>query len=151
VIALPATWRRTSDPDRGVLVAARGPVAGPSGVVPLVRLEVCPVTGTLPAWRERDLRVVTSRRADFELEDEDDYELGDHAVSYRRFGYRRGSDDLVCEQWAWLIERCGYTLTGTVGRADHADYGELFEAVASSFSPPLCSPSRALSSRSATA
>ena len=151
MIALPPTWRRTSDPDRGVLVAARGPVAGPSGVVPLARLEVGPVTGSLPAWRARDLRLVASRRADFELEDEDDYELGEHAVSYRRFGFRRGDDDLVCEQWAWLVNGSGYTLTGTVGREDYADYCELFEAVASSFSPPVSSPRDALSSRSATA
>ena len=49
MIALPPRWRRSSDPDRGVLVTARSPLAGASGVVPLIRLEVAVVSGSLHA------------------------------------------------------------------------------------------------------
>ncbi len=156
MIALPARWRRSADPDRGVLVSARSPTAGATGVVPLIRLDVTGVTGTLHAWRERDLAVLSSRRVDFELDDEDDFELHGRAVAYRRFAFRRGDDDLLCEQWAWLVGDRGYTLTCTVGWADYADYSDLFEAVADTFEPPdppenQDSPRLALSSRSATA
>jgi hypothetical protein len=145
---LPPGWRGTSDPDRGVLLSARSPVAGASGVVPLARLEVTPVAGSLHAWRERDLRATTLRRTDFELHAEEDLELAGGAVSYRRFGYRRGDDDLVCVQWAWLVGGCGHTLTCTVGRGDYAELADTFEAIAASCYP---SPREARSSRSATA
>jgi hypothetical protein len=156
MIALPPRWRRSADPDRGVLVSARSHTAGASGVVPLIRLDVTAVSGTLHAWRERDLAVVSTRRTDFELDDEDDFELNGRAVAYRRFAFRRGDDDLLCEQWAWLVDERGYTLTCTVGWADYADYSDLFEAVADTFEPAepterQASPRLALSSRSATA
>ena len=134
-IGIPAGWRCSADPDRGVLVSARCPVAAPSGVVPLIRLEVRPVPGTLHQWREEDLAATAARRTDFELDDEDDYDLNGWDVAYRRFGFRRGTDDLLCEQWAWLAEGVGYTLTCTVGRGDYADYADLFEAVAATFDP----------------
>jgi len=156
VIALPARWRPSAAPDRGVLVAARSPVPGASGIVPLIRLEVVAVAGSLHTWRERDLASLAARRTDFELDDEDDYELDGRAVAYRRFAYRRGADDLLCEQWAWLVDGVGFTLTGTVGREDYADYCDLFEDVAATFDPPVpadgqLSPLAALSSRSAIA
>ena len=152
VIAVPAHWRRSADPGSGVLVSARCPVAGRSGVVALIRLEVQPVAGSLPRWREEDLRAMAARRTDFELDDEDDYDLDGREVSYRRFGYRRGADDLLCEQWAWLVDGRGYTLTCSVGRADYADYCDVFEAVAATFDPQSpVSPRAARSSRSATA
>ena len=87
MIALPARWRRSAAPDRGVLVAARSARPGASGIVPLIRLEVLAVTGSLHTWRERDLAALAARRTDFELDDEDDYELDGRAVAYRRFAY----------------------------------------------------------------
>ena len=60
VITVPAHWRRSADPGNGVLVTARCPVAGRSGVVALIRLEVQPVTGSLPRWREEDLRATAA-------------------------------------------------------------------------------------------
>jgi hypothetical protein len=135
VVRLPGRWRRSADPERGVLVTARCPVAGASGVVPLIRLEMHPVPGSLHTWREDDLRATAARRRDFELDDEDDYDLGGWGVAYRRFGYRRDRDDVLCEQWAWLVDGIGYTLTCTVGRADYPDYCDVFEAVAETFEP----------------
>jgi len=152
VIAVPPHWRRSADPGNGVLVSARCPVAGPTGVVALIRLEVEPVSGSLPRWRAEDLRTTATRRTDFELDDEDDYDLDGREVSYRRFAFRRDADDLLCEQWAWLEDGLGYTLTCTVGRADYLDYCDVFEAVAATFDPqPPASPRATRSSRSVTA
>jgi len=135
VVRLPLRWRRTTDPVRGVLVSARCPVAGASGVVPTIRLEMTAVTGSLHRWRENDLLATAARRRDFELDDEDDYDLGGRGVAYRRFGYRLDRDELLCEQWAWLVGGVGYTLTCTVGRGDYADFCDVFEAVAETFEP----------------
>ena len=152
VIAVPPHWRRSADPGNGVLVSARCPVAGPTGVVALIRLEVEPVSGSLPGWRAEDLRTTATRRTDFELDDEGDYDLDGREVSYRRFAFRRDADDLLCEQWAWLEDGLGYTLTCTVGRADYLDYCDVFEAVAATFDPqPPPSPRATRSSRSVTA
>ena len=135
MISLPPRWRHHTDPGNGVLVTARCPAAGGTGVVPLIRLEVTPVRATLQRWRTDDLGSTASRRTDFELDDEDEFELDGREVAYRRFGFRRGTDDLLCEQWAWLVDGRGFTLTCTVGRADYADFGDVFEAVASTFDP----------------
>lgn len=135
VISLPSRWRRSSDPEHGVLVTARSPQTGASGVLPLIRLEIEPVHSTLQQWREDDLGATATRRTAFELHDKDDDELHGWEVAYRRFGFRRGDDELVCEQWAWLVDGVGFTLTCTVGRADYPDYCDLFEAVADTFEP----------------
>ncbi|MCW2768222.1 MAG: hypothetical protein JWO11_4181 [Nocardioides sp.] len=43
--------------------------------------------------------------------------------------------DLVSEQWAWLVDGRGITLTGTVARVDYPAYCDLFEAVAETVDP----------------
>ncbi len=50
-IAVPPTWRRRSDPERGVLVAARASALPASGVRPEVTLRCVPVEEELVAWR----------------------------------------------------------------------------------------------------
>lgn len=137
VISLPPRWRHHADPEHGVVVTARCPAAGRTGVVPLIRLEVVPVPTSLQRWRAEDLATTTARRQDFELDDEDDFDLDGREVAYRRFAFRRGADDLLCEQWAWLVDGRGFTLTCTVGRADYADFCDLFEAVAETFDPDV--------------
>jgi len=137
VISLPPRWRRHTDPEHGVVAAARCPVAGSTGVVPLIRLEVAPVRTSLQRWRTDDLAATATRRQDFEVDDEDEFDLDGREVAYRRFGFRRGADDLLCEQWAWLVDGRGFTLTCTVGRGDYADFCDLFEAVAGTFQPDV--------------
>lgn len=144
-ICLPPRWRRTSDPSRGVVVAARSPEVPGSGVRPELVLRCVPVSDDprsdgpvcddLGAWRDGALAELASRLDDFELEDEDRYELGGHEVAYRRFAHRTALDDLVCDQWAWLVDGRGLTLTCTVAREDYADYCDLFEAIAETFDP----------------
>ncbi|MEO5853010.1 MAG: hypothetical protein ABIQ15_10905 [Nocardioides sp.] len=137
LISLPPRWRHHADPERGVVATARCPVAGRTGVVPLIRLEVAPVGTSLQRWRTEVLAATAARRRYFELDDEDDYDLEGREVAYRRFGFRRGDDDLLCEQWAWLVDGRGFTLTCTVGRGDYADFCDLFEAVAATFDPDV--------------
>ena len=43
--------------------------------------------------------------------------------------------DVVTEQWAWLVDGAGVTLTASVARADYADYADLFEEVAATLAP----------------
>lgn len=141
-ICLPPRWRRTSDPSRGVVVAARAPEVPASGVRPELVLRCVPVADDrvsdgLGAWREGAVAGLATRLDDFELEDADRYEIGGHAVDYRRFAHRVALDDLVCDQWAWLVDGQGLTLTCTVAREDYADYCDIFEAIAETFDPAL--------------
>lgn len=134
-IALPPSWRTRSDPDRGVLVTARANTVPASGVRPELTLCCASVSEKLAEWRVIALAGLASRLADFELEDEDDYDLGGHDVAYRRFAHRVEMADLVCDQWAWLSNGLGVTLTCTVARQDYADYCDVFEAIAETVDP----------------
>lgn len=131
-IAVPPGWRRRSDPDRGVLVAARATRLPTSGVRPELVLRVgrSHEDEDLTAWRERAMSDLADLLVDFELEDDDEYDLMGHRVAYRRFAHRLGSADLLCDQWAWLAHGTGVTLTCSAARIDYPDYCELFEAVA---------------------
>jgi hypothetical protein len=137
-ISVPARWGTTSDPARGVLVAARSRVTPPSGVRPELVLRAAPVAAPSATWRVRALAELAARLPGFDLEDEDDVDLDGVAAAYRRFGHRDGLVDLVSEQWAWLVDAHGVTLTGTVAREDYADYCEVFEAVAATVDPAAC-------------
>ncbi len=88
------------------------------------------VDDTLDRWRAQAMRELGRRLADFALEDEDEFSLGDHDVAYRRFAHRVGTADLLCDQWAWLVDGLGITLTCACAREDYLDYCDLFEIVA---------------------
>ncbi len=134
-IALPRSWRRTSDPERGVLVSARAPRTPASGFRPHVVLRCAPVPETLGAWQEQEMSELAGRLAAFEVEDEDCFDLLGHDVAYHRFAHRRGAVDVLCDQWAWLVDGLGITLTCSVAREDYWDYCDMFEAVAETVEP----------------
>lgn len=129
-IALPPSWRRTSDPDRGVLVSARAASVPASGFRPELVLRCTPVLGALEAWRDQEMTELAGRLATFEVEDEDCFDLVGHDVAYRRFAHRLGPADVVCDQWAWLVDGLGVTLTCSVAREDYWDYCDVFETIA---------------------
>ncbi len=129
---LPTTWRRRSDPSRGILVAARADTVPASGRRPELTLRCVPVDGTLLAWRAAALAELSRRLAHFALEDDDDFERFGHDVAYRRFAHRQGPHDVLCDQWAWLHHGLGVTLTCAVARQDYADFADLFETIAES-------------------
>jgi len=129
-IALPPSWRRTSDPDRGVLVSARAVAVPASGVRPELTLRCIPVAGSLGDWRTQELAELAGRLRDFVVEDEDDFDLLGHDVAYRRFAHRVGVADVLCDQWAWLVDGLGVTLTCSVAREDYWDYCDVFETIA---------------------
>ena len=134
-ICLPPRWRRTSDPSRGVVVAARAPEVPGSGVRPELVLRCVPVSDGLGAWRDGAVAELAERLDAFELEDEDRYDLGGHEVAYLRFAHRAVLHDLVCDQWAWLVDGQGVSLTCTVAREDYPVYCDVFEAIAETFDP----------------
>ena len=74
------------------------------------------------------------RLVDFELEDDDEFELLDRTVVYHRFAHRLGVADLLSDQWSWLADGLGVTLTCTVAREDYPDYCDVFEAIAETVS-----------------
>lgn len=129
-IALPPSWRRRSDPERGVLVAARSSALPASGVRPELTLRCSPVDDELVAWRAAAMTELAARLDDFDLEDDDEYDLLGQDVAYRRFAHRVDGADVLCEQWAWLADGLGVTLTCSVGREDYPDYCDVFEAIA---------------------
>ncbi len=129
-VAVPPRWRRRSDPDRGVLLCARSPHLPDSGVRPEVVVRCAAVDETLDRWRTQAMRELGRRLTDFALEDDDEFPLGDHDVAYRRFAHRVGTADVMCDQWAWLVDGLGITLTCACAREDYLDYCDLFETVA---------------------
>lgn len=129
-IVIPPRWRRRSDPDHGVLVSARAPLVPPSGVSPELVLACTRVDLELGAWRDEAMRELAHRLDDFDVEDEDAFDLLGHDVAYRRFAHRRGAADIVSEQWAWLVGTLGLTLTCSVAREDYWDWCEVFETIA---------------------
>ena len=149
---LPPGWQTRTDPATGVVARARPRRHAPAGVPPSIPPEVVvrstPVDGDLVAWRAEALRALADQLTDFELEDEDDYDLGPHHVRYHRFGHRLGTAAPISEQWAWLVEGLGVTLTCTVVREEYAGYCELFEEVASTVRLKAATRSRATAERS---
>ena len=120
-IALPPSWRRTSAPDRGVLVSARAAATPASGFRPEVVLRCDPgPPGELDG-----------RLQDFAIEDDDHFDLMGHDVAYRRFAHRVGAVDVLCDQWAWQVAGAArVTLTCSVAREDYWDWCDVFEAIA---------------------
>ncbi|GAA3529599.1 hypothetical protein [Nocardioides daeguensis] len=147
-LAVPRRWTAHDTPAPGVLLVARAPAATPCGVTPELALRTGPVDPalSLAAWRAEALAALAGQLDALEVEDTDvvdlddlDIDLGGEAVAYARFSHRLdgiggldGIDgiDVVCDQWAWLRDGVGVTLTGTVAREDYADYADLFEQVA---------------------
>jgi hypothetical protein len=135
-ISVPASWRRTSDPACGVLVAATATTVPPSGFRPSVRLRCEPAPDAASAWSAHCVSELRSTREEFALEDEDDYDLGRHHVGYRRYAHRLRGADVLCDEWAWLVDGIGFVLTCSVAREDYLDYCDVFEAIAQTVEPP---------------
>ena len=129
-VAVPHLWATRTDPGHGVVLAARSRERPPSGFAPELVVRSTPVDTDLREWRREAIAALSAQLAQFDLEDEDEYDLGGHPVAYRRFSHRHGTSDVVCEQWAWLVDGVGVTLTGSVDRADYAQWCDLFEEVA---------------------
>lgn len=129
-VTLPQGWHQRTDPDTGILIAARPQEPPPSGHVPEVVVRTVAVSDDLLEWRDAAQVELADRLPDFALEDADTYPLGEHEVDYRRFSHDVGGTDVVTEQWSWAVDGIGVTLTCTTARADYAIYADLFEQIA---------------------
>lgn len=135
-VSVPTSWRRHPDPAPGVVVSARAPALPPSGVRPELTLHSAPVDHDEPArWREEALAELAGLLDDLALEDDDAYDLDGREVVYHRFAHRVGSADVLCDQWSWLVDGVGTTLTCSAARDDYLDYSDVFEAVAATVEP----------------
>ena len=129
-LCLPATWRRRAALAHGVVVSARSAVLPASGVPPELTVRCAAVDTDLRAWRATAIRELARRLVDFEVEDEDEFELLGEDVVYHRFAHRLGLADVLSDQWAWLSGGLGVTLTCSVARVDYPAYCDVFEAIA---------------------
>lgn len=125
-------------------MAAQAASVPASGVRPRVTLRCEPVSDGPERWCADALADLKDRTIDLDLEDEDAYDLDGHDVAYRRYAHRAGTADLLCDEWAWLVDGLGFVLTCTVAREDYVDYCDVFEAIAETFEPD---PAGASSSR----
>ncbi|MCX6399066.1 MAG: hypothetical protein NTX33_03925 [Propionibacteriales bacterium] len=129
-VAVPRHWASRKDPEHGIVVAARARALPASGFAPEIVLRTVPVDAELAAWRADALAALSRQLDDFDLEDADEFDLAEQPVAYRRFAHRFGAVDVLCDQWAWVVDGTGVTLTASVARAEYADYCDLFEDVA---------------------
>lgn len=134
-LRLPPGWRRTTQTDPDVVVAARGPTDA-TGPPPRLTLRSERVEGDdLAGWQERVLRDLAADVVAFDLEDDDEFDLLGHEVAYRRHAHLEDGVDVVCDRWAWLADGRGVTLTCAVARADYWEWCDVFEGVAESVHP----------------
>ncbi len=129
-LTVPRTWHARRNLPHGVVLAARPRSTPATGVSPEIVLRCSTVDTSLSAWRGQALLDLRGQLTDFALEDADEYDLGDHRVTYHRFAHRFGSADVLCDQWAWLVDGLGVTLTCSVAREDYLAYCDLFENIA---------------------
>jgi hypothetical protein len=129
-LVVPKTWRRRTMPDRGILVCARSAVVPPSGVPPEIVLRCTIVDTGLRTWREEAVADLAERLVDFEVEDVDELDLLGMPVVYHRFAHRPVAVDVLTDQWSWLADGLGVTLSCSAARADYPDYCDVFEGIA---------------------
>ncbi len=127
---IPRSWQVRTAPEAGVLAATRPGTVPPSGVSPELVLRAAPAEGDLASWRAAAHVDLASQLTGFALEDEDVFDVNGREVHYSRFGHRYGVVDVVCDQWSWLVDGVGVTLTGLVAREDYATWCDVFDAVA---------------------
>lgn len=129
-LTVPRTWHTRRSPAHGIVLAARPRTIPASGISPEIVVRCAPVEVELGTWRGQALLDLRAQLTDFALEDADQFDLGDQRVSYHRFAHRFGAADVVCDQWSWLVDGLGVTLTCSVAREDYLAYCDLFEDVA---------------------
>ena len=119
-------------------VRVRGGYAAPgvhrSGVAPRLEHHADPFAGTLDDWHSQVASADRVRR-DYDLEDEDSFELGGHRAVYRRFGHTRAGVPVLCDQWLWVVDGVAHQLLGTVAADEYDAYCDVFESVAETFDP----------------
>jgi hypothetical protein len=135
-LVIPPGWARTAAPDHGIIVAARSPATGLSGYAPTLVLDAEPVDVDLGRWQLGTAEELAAALEYFEIEESDLFDLFGEPVGYRMYSFFRNGQDLLTEQWCWLVDGVGYTMSGTAARVDYLDVTDLFEQVAESFRVP---------------
>ncbi len=74
-------------------------------------------------------------RPDYDLEDDDCFEVAGHETVYRRFGHTVSEVPVLSDQWLWVVDGVAHLLLGTVAAEDYEAYCDVFESVAETFDP----------------
>lgn len=112
------------------------------GVAPRLEHRAEPCAGDLARWAAV-VAVADASLPDFDLEDDDAFDLEGRDVVYRRYAHASAhwGVPLMSEQWLWVVDGVGHRLVGTVARQEYADYCDVFESVAATFDPVRASRS----------
>ena len=133
-VTMPPRWVRV----RGGYCA---PGVHGTGLAPRLVYSSEPFSGSLDDWLGR-VADNDSSCVDFDLEDDDCFDVAGHETVYRRFGHTLADVPVLSDQWLWLVDGVGHMLLGTVATADYEDYCDVFESVAETFQPDTGRPSR---------
>ena len=74
-------------------------------------------------------------RPDYDLEDDDCFDVAGHETVYRRFGHTVSGVPVLSDEWLWVVDGVAHLLLGTVAAEDYEDYCDVFESVAETFDP----------------
>jgi hypothetical protein len=126
-------------------VRLRGGYSAPgvhrSGLAPRLEHRSERSPGSLDDWRLQ-VSDADARRRDYDLEDDDCFEVAGHECVYRRFGHTVSGVPVLSDEWLWVVDGIAHVLLGTVPAPDYEDYCDLFESVADTFDPDVGRPSR---------
>jgi hypothetical protein len=112
-----------------------------SGLAPRLEHRSESFTGSLDDWRLQVVDADTTR-PDYDLEDDDCFDVAGHETVYRRFGHTASGVAVLTDEWLWVVDGVAHLLLGTVAAADYEDYCDVFESVAETFQPDAGRPSR---------
>ena len=105
-----------------------------SGLAPRLEHSCESFAGSLDDWRQR-VADSDASLPDYDLEDDDCFEVAGHETAYRRFGHTVSGIPVLSDQWLWVVEGVGHLLLGSVAAEDYEDYCDVFESVAETFDP----------------
>jgi hypothetical protein len=126
-VAMPRRWVR-------VRQGYAAPGVHGSGMAPRLEHRAVTFTGALDDWHAQVSSTDVSR-ADYELEDEECFDISGHETVHRRFGHRVSSVAVLSDQWLWVVNGTAHQLLGTVAAEEYEDYCDIFESVAETFDP----------------
>lgn len=112
-----------------------------SGLAPRLEHRCEPFAGSLDDWHRR-VADTDAARPDYDLEDDDCFDVAGHETVYRRFGHTVSAVPALSDQWLWVVDGVAHLLLGTVAAEDYEGYCDVFESVAETFDPDTGRPSR---------
>jgi hypothetical protein len=105
-----------------------------SGLAPRLEHRYETFGGSLDDWHAQT-SASDADRPDYDVEDDDCFDVAGHETVYRRFGHTVSGVPVLSDQWLWVVDGVAHLLLGTVAAEDYEDYCDVFESVAETFDP----------------